>query len=318
MTTLIHLNINHLPALPPLVMAIGNFDGVHLGHQAMIKKTQDIAQNLSYKTAVMVFEPQPKEFFDPLQAPPRLNSLAEKYAKLAKLRTDYVLVAKFDGDFRLLSAQAFGDILIALNTKTLIIGNDFRFGHDRTGDGAYLSKLGFSVHTIGDVLYNGLKVSSTAIRESLACGDFDKAAGLLGKPYSIDGTVIHGDKIGRTMGYATANIALNRLKPALAGVYGVEVVADTPWQVLGIGGIIGTRPNSLFGAANIGTRPSVSGKEYRLEVHLPTFVGDLYGQTLTVYFEHFLHKEKRYNTIDELKHGIKRDVVQLISWHRSK
>lgn len=317
MTTLIHLNSTHLPDLPPLAMAIGNFDGVHVGHQAMIKQCKNIALKQGYQTAVMVFEPQPKEFFDPLSAPARLTNLSEKHAKLAKLLVDYVLVAKFDTQFRLLSAQEFCTILHTLNAKTLIIGDDFRFGHDRMGDGAYLSEFGFDVHTIATVLCDGTKVSSTAIRNSLACADFTQANKLLGEPYTITGGVIHGDKIGRKLGFATANIALDRLKPALLGIYGVEVVADTPWDMLGTDGLVGRRPNSLFGAANIGTRPSVKGEEFRLEVHFPTFVGDLYGRMLTVHFDYFLHQEKHYSTLDELKKGIHQDIEDLVAWHKA-
>jgi len=319
--------------LAPCVLTIGNFDGVHLGHQAMLDQVRDIAHAQNLGSAVMIFEPQPREFFAPATAPARLTNLAEKQALLAEHGVETLIVAGFDTDFRSLSAQAFADILaMRLNVKALVLGDDFRFGHDRTGDSQFLRDYGLHVtnlHTVTDDSDKAARISSTRIRDLLLAGDIDAANTLLGRDYAITGMVVGGDKIGRTMDFPTANIDLKRIKPALHGIFAVDVVSlDSEGQVIPNGlialadneqtGIAGLRQNSLFGTANVGTRPSVDKThDWRLEVHFPELQADLYGLTLQVRFLHYLHGERRYDGLEALKAGIHQDVTELLEW-RSK
>ncbi|MUG31194.1 riboflavin biosynthesis protein RibF [Psychrobacter sanguinis] len=326
------------------VLTIGNFDGVHLGHQAMLKQLQDTAKQQQLSSMVMIFEPQPREYFaqlkgDPESAPARLTSQDEKLTLLKDFGIDTVVVAKFDEAFRSLSATEFADMLTQyLNVQALVLGDDFRFGHDRTGDSAFLRSYGLPVtnlHTITDTqaIASGVaddlsdnRISSTRIRELLLAGDLRMANHLLNRDYSITGEVVGGDKIGRTLDFPTANIELNRVRPALHGVYGVDVVVlDEQGAVIKNAfaqlaqpeqlGISGLRPHSLFGTANIGIRPTVDKPhEWRLEVFFPKFSGDLYGKTLQVRFLHHLHDERKYDGLEALKAGIQQDVADLIEW----
>lgn len=336
-------------SLPPCVLTIGNFDGVHLGHQAMLKQVLDMAGSQGLASAMMVFEPQPREFFSPDDAPARLSNLAEKTYLLADIkhdgkRLDYLIVAEFDEAFRSLSADEFARLLDnRLNVKALVLGDDFRFGHDRTGDSAFLRSYGFTVSSLQTVVdvHDDSRISSTRIRTCLAEGELGQAGALLGHEYFMLGTVTDGDKIGRTLDFPTANIALNRLKPAVHGIYGADVqlidgdgavidmdadggwrsVADKQdgqWQAGGQIGVAGTRADSLFAAVNIGVRPSIDDRQqWRLEVHLPKFAGDLYGRRLKVTLLHFLHGERRYDGLDALKAGIAKDVQALLAWRGS-
>lgn len=316
---IISLDIHALPTLPPLALTIGNYDGVHLGHQALLSALIDDASSMSLASAVMVFEPQPREFFNPQNPPPRLTSLPEKAAQIAKLGIDYLLVASFDEAFRSLSAQDFAQVLKNLNVQHLVLGDDFRFGHDRKGDQAFLLQAGFRVDNLHSVLAAGERISSSLVRKALADGDLQRAKVLLGRDYDITGEVLHGDKIGRTLDFPTANVALSRQKPALHGVLAADVIAyqdgqKIDWQALGAGGVAGLSAGSLFGAASIGLRPSVNGTDWRLEVHLPEFSGDLYGVTLQVIFRHFLHGERHYDSLAALKSGIEQDIQSLLDW----
>lgn len=279
-------------ALAPCVLTIGNFDGVHLGHQAMLTQVRELAKARNLGSAVMIFEPQPREFFAPAAAPARLTNLAEKQALLAEYGVETLIVAGFDNEFRSLSAQAFADILAQrLNVQALVLGDDFKFGHDRTGDSQFLRDYGLHVtnlDTITDDNHKAARISSTRIRDLLLAGDIDAANALLGRDYAITGTVVGGDKIGRTMDFPTANIDLKRIKPALHGIFAVDVVSlDNDGNVIpsdlvkraddGHKGIAGLQAHSLFGTANIGTRPSVDKThDWRLEVHFPQLQADLY------------------------------------------
>ncbi|MGO2278320.1 MAG: riboflavin biosynthesis protein RibF, partial [Pseudomonadales bacterium] len=226
---------NILPAnispvdLAPCVLTIGNFDGVHLGHQAMLAQVQKIAQTKNLGSAVMIFEPQPREFFAPDKAPARLTTLAEKQALLAEYGVETLIVAGFDTEFRSLSAQAFADILaLRLNVQALVLGDDFKFGHDRTGDSQFLRNYGLDVtnlHTITDSSDEAARISSTRVRDLLLAGDIQAANRLLGREYAITGVVVRGDQIGRTIDFPTANIDLQRIKPALHGIFAVDVVS---------------------------------------------------------------------------------------------
>ena len=335
--------------LASCVLTIGNFDGVHLGHQAMLAQVREIAHTQDLGAAVMIFEPQPREFFAPAKAPARLTNLAEKQALLAEYGVETLIVAGFDTEFRSLSAQAFADILAKrLNVKALVLGDDFRFGHDRTGDSQFLRDYGLDVtnlhtvtdgHTNNDRIDSGsidiidndaARISSTRVRDLLLAGDIQAANRLLGRDYAITGTVVRGGQIGRTMNFPTANIDLQRIKPALHGIFAVDVVSlDDDGNVIANGlskhatddkiGIAGLRAHSLFGTASVGIRPSVNkGSDWRLEVHFPELQADLYGLNLQVRFLHFLHGERRYEGLEALKAGIHQDVADLLEWRKKQ
>ncbi|MFK3917025.1 bifunctional riboflavin kinase/FAD synthetase [Psychrobacter sp. NPDC078501] len=326
--------------LASCVLTIGNFDGVHLGHQAMLAQVREIAHTQNLGAAVMIFEPQPREFFAPAKAPARLTNLAEKQALLAEYGVEALIVAGFDTEFRSLSAQAFADILAKrLNVKALVLGDDFRFGHDRTGDSQFLRSYGLDVtnlHTVTDsdsidtTDNDAARISSTRVRDLLLAGDLQAANRLLGRDYAITGVVVRGDQIGRTIDFPTANIDLQRIKPALHGIFAVDVVSlDDNGNMIANGltalatdghtGVAGLRPHSLFGTANIGKRPSVDkGDDWRLEVHFPQLQADLYGLNLHVRFLHFLHGERRYDGIEALKAGIHQDVADLLEWREKQ
>ena len=343
------LSANDAPIeMAACVLTIGNFDGVHLGHQAMLAQVRDIARTQNLGAAVMIFEPQPREFFAPDKAPARLTNLAEKQALLASYGVETLIVAGFDAEFRSLSARAFADILAKrLNVKALVLGDDFRFGHDRTGDSQFLRDYGLHVtnlHTVtdsntehqptgninDDAVEHADRISSTRVRDLLLAGDLHAANRLLGRDYSITGLVVRGDQIGRTIDFPTANIDLQRIKPALHGIFAVDVVSlDDNGNVIPDGltkqatkdqtGIAGLRPHSLFGTANIGKRPSVDkGNDWRLEVHFPALQADLYGLNLEVRFLHFLHGERRYDGLAALKTGINQDVADLLTWRNQQ
>ena len=333
---------NTIKIFPPCALTIGNFDGVHLGHQAMLAQVHDLADKLEINSAVMIFEPQPREFFAPQKAPARLTNLAEKQALLAEYGVENLIIASFDSEFRALSAKEFADRLaLQLNVQALVLGDDFRFGHDRTGDSQFLRDYGLQVtnlntvtdtDTVGDSHSNNSaeRISSTRVRDLLLAGDIKAANKLLGRDYMITGAVVQGDQIGRTMDFPTANIDLARIKPALHGIFAVDVVAlDDNGKVIANGlvasasanktGVAGLRVNSLFGTASIGTRPSVDKPhEWRLEVHFPQLQADLYGKTLQVRFLHFLHGERHYDGLQALKSGIHNDVADLLAWREQQ
>ena len=285
------------------VLTIGNFDGVHLGHQRILTRLKDYGQSLKLPTVVMVFEPQPKEFFDLATAPARLSTLAEKAQLLEKNGVDALACMAFNQRFRSLSAQQFVEQVLVegLNVKALIVGDDFRFGCDRSGDFAFLQQAGeqygFTVQDTHTVANDGERISSTLIRDALAAGQLDIAAQLLGQPYAINGRVAHGQKLGRTLGVPTANVILKRNKTPLAGVFAVTVTTHTQSQTL-----------THSGVANIGMRPTVGGVKPILEAHLFDFSGDLYGQRISVRFEQKIRDEQRFNGLDELKAAIHQDI----------
>lgn len=316
--------------LPPLAVTIGNFDGVHLGHQAMIQTLKDTAQAHGLKTLVMIFEPQPQEFFRGEEAPARITSWREKVEVLRSLGVDYVLLARFDNGFRSLNAQAFADLLKnRLNARELVIGDDFRFGCDRVGDVTFLKNYGFPVAVLPTILVDGERVSSTRIRECLAQGDFVQASRLLGRPYRITGRIQYGDQIGRTIDFPTANVALNRLTPCLHGIYAVQMeLADgrSLFDLTGQQGIAAYADGSVFGAGHVGTRPAIkdqSKKTWRLEVFLPhpahptKLSVNLYGLRVAVTFLHFLHGERDYPSLEALQDGIQDDVKKLIAYREN-
>ena len=289
------------PVPGPAAVAIGNFDGVHLGHAALLKRLVDVARAANLPPTILTFEPHPREFFSPASAPARLTTLREKLELLAASGVEQAMVCHFNARFAALSAAQFVDdvLLAGLHACHLIVGDDFRFGKGRAGDFAMLQaaglQAGFSVEAMGSVLLDGDRVSSSAVRQALADGDMPRAASLLGRPYVIDGRVRHGDKVGRQLGFATANIRIKHNPLPMSGVFAVEVT--------GLDG----RP--LPGVANLGIRPTVGGTKPILEVHLFDFERDIYGAHLSVRFVHKLRNEQRFSNIDALKAQIAADAL---------
>ncbi|CAM3843628.1 bifunctional riboflavin kinase/FAD synthetase [Xenorhabdus thuongxuanensis] len=283
------------------VLTIGNFDGVHRGHQALLKHLKQEGQRLGLPTMVMIFEPQPLEVFVADKAPARLTRLRDKIKYLAQNDVDYLLCVKFDKHFAANSPEAFVSQLLVekLGVKFLAIGDDFRFGKNRRGDFHYLQQAGkqyrFDVASTDSFCDSGLRISSTAIRQALQSDDLALAEILLGHPYSISGRVVHGKQLGRTIGFPTANLPLKRLVAPVKGVYAVEVhgLGDTP----------------LPGVANIGNRPTVAGLGLQLEVHLIDTQMDLYGHHIDVVLRKKLRNEQRFASLDALKQQIANDVV---------
>jgi riboflavin kinase/FMN adenylyltransferase len=282
-------------------LTIGNFDGVHLGHRAMIERLRESARRLGVPACVMTFEPHPREFFAPDQAPARLTSMREKLQALAALGVDRVLVCRFDYDFARIAADVFVEryLVGGLAVRWVLVGDDFRFGARRQGDAELLAAMGrangFEVERMPSVLVDGVRASSTAVRERLAGGDLSGASRLLGRPYSISGRVVRGDGIGRQLGFPTANVHMRHGRPPLAGIFVVELLG------------LGETPHP--GVASLGVRPTVSDSGRAvLEVHLLDYAGDLYGRHVAVRFLHKLRDEEKYPGLDALSAAIARDV----------
>jgi riboflavin kinase/FMN adenylyltransferase len=284
------------------VATIGNFDGVHLGHQAVLGQLAEKADKLCLPLTVVTFEPQPQEVFRPEQAPPRLTRFREKVQALRRYAVDRVLVLRFNKTFAQQSPDDFIQNLLVngLGVKYLVIGDDFRFGKDRAGDFAMLQAAGkqhgFEVVNMHTFALDERRVSSTRVREALGAGDLNAAEKLLGRIYRMSGRVAHGDKKGRTIGFPTANIHLHRINTPLRGVFVVE--------------LFGLEGEPLSGVANLGTRPTVGGMRTLLEVHLFDFKGNIYGRHVHVDFLHKLRDERRFDSFEELKAQIRRDADQ--------
>jgi riboflavin kinase/FMN adenylyltransferase len=282
------------------VATIGNFDGVHLGHQAVLGQLAEKADELTLPLVVVTFEPQPQEYFRPQESPPRLTRFREKVQALRRYAVDRVLVLRFNQTFSQQSPDEFIQNLLVngLGVKYLVIGDDFRFGKDRAGDFAMLQAAGhahgFEVVNMHTFIQNGERVSSTRVREALGKGDLNEAEKLLGRTYRMSGRVAHGDKRGRTIGFPTANIFLHRKAIPLRGVFVI--------QLYGIAG------EPVPGVANLGTRPTVDGMRTLLEVHLFNFDRDIYGCHVHVDFLLKLRDEKRFDSFDKLKEQILVDV----------
>jgi len=284
------------------VATIGNFDGVHLGHQAVLGQLAVKADELCLPLTVVTFEPQPQEYFQPEAAPPRLTRLREKVQALRRYAVDRLLVLRFDGAFAAQEPQAFIDRVLVdgLGVRYLVIGDDFRFGRQRAGDFDRLVAAGredgFEVVNMHTFSLDSARVSSTRVREALGAGDLNAAEKLLGRPYRMSGRVAHGDKLGRTLGFPTANIHLHRQATPLRGVFAVE--------------LYGVHGEPLPGVANLGTRPTACGLRTLLEVHLFDFTGDIYGAHVHVEFLHKLRDERRFDSFDALKAQIRLDAQQ--------
>lgn len=289
------------------VATIGSFDGVHRGHQNLLARLKLQAQLLRLPSTVIVFEPQPSEFFAGPHAPVRLMRLREKVNALLACGIDRVLCLKFNAQLRNYSAQRFiEEILVQrLGVQHLQVGDDFRFGSDRAGDFALLEaageQLGFGVSSAPTFTHEDQRVSSTRVRQLLAAGQLTQASALLGAPYLISGRVMYGKQVGRAIGVPTANIALGRKKPALSGVYAVRV------RLQNLDGSLSG--DSLPGVANIGMRPTVGDLvKPLLEVHLFSFTGDLYGRCLSVEFWHKLRGEQKFESLAALQGQIQADI----------
>jgi riboflavin kinase/FMN adenylyltransferase len=289
------------PAPSDTVLTIGNFDGVHRGHRALLARLTHTAAEVGLTPTVLTFEPHPREFFAPQSAPARLSTLREKLELIADDGVAMACVCHFNAALSALSAEDFIERVLvgALRVRHLIIGDDFRFGAKRAGDFALLStagrRHGFKVEAMESVTVDGERASSSAVRTALAVGDLERAACLLGRPYTIAGRVVQGDKVGRQLGFATANIRIKHDRPPLLGVFAVEVKCPDG--------------QSLRGVANLGFRPSANQVlRPLLEVHLFDFDRDIYGSHLNVRFLHRLRDEMKFPDFDALKAQIARDV----------
>ena len=290
----------HIPATlqSPCALAIGNFDGLHLGHQALLNKLIQVAQTQHLISAVITFEPHPREFFTPESAPTRLCSLREKLEHFSSAGVERVYVCRFNQSFAKVTAGEFMQNILrhALNTQAVLVGEDFRFGAKRAGSIQDFVQSGFNLISLPQVDSpqgdnEATRVSSTRVRMALAAGDLQQASSLLGRPYSMSGKVVHGAKRGRELGYPTANVHMRHERPALSGVYAVKL-------------------DGLPSVANLGIRPTIVGvPKLLLEVHVLDFSADLYGQHVQVEFLHKIRDEMKFDSLDALKTQIAKDAA---------
>ena len=277
----------------PCVVTIGNFDGVHLGHQALLAEVKKRAHDLKLESAVITFEPNPKDYFSQNKPQTRISSLREKIELFNEIKIDRVHIIKFNQEFSKVTANEFISVLIKqLKVKEIVVGEDFCFGRGREGGIKQLSASSMKLNIKNKILMDGKRISSTLIRNLLANDKLDQANKYIGRPYSISGKVVHGEKRGRKIGFPTANIHMRHNRPPLKGVFAVKF-------------------QNHFGVANLGIRPSIKGeKKLQLEVHLLNFSSDLYGQHVSVIFLKKLRDEKKFKSLDELKEQIKLDVIK--------
>jgi len=284
-------------------LTIGNFDGVHRGHRAMLDRLVEKSRELRLPCTVLTFEPHPREFFAPSNAPSRLSRLREKLELLAEAGIERTHVLRFGAKLAALAADRFVEeaLVKGLGVRYLLVGRDFRYGAKRAGDFAALQsaaqKRSFELEAMSDVMEGGQRVSSSGVRAALAAGDLENAERLLGRRYSMSGRVAHGERLGRTLGFPTANIVLRR-RPPLAGVFVVEAELEEAHQ-------------TLRGVASVGRRPTVKQDAAPLlEVHLFDWAAALYGRHLRVTFLHKLRDEEKYEGLDALRSAIQRDAEQ--------
>jgi riboflavin kinase/FMN adenylyltransferase len=290
------------PAERGCVLTVGNYDGVHLGHQHILRALIVRAAELRCESTVLVFEPSSKEFMDPAGAPPRLTRWREKYLALAAQGVDRLVTLRFDEAIRAMSPQRFVDELIvgALHARHVVVGDDFRYGTQAQGTIGSLRAAGeshgFGVDQVAAFVSDGVRVSSTAVRDRLERGDCAGAGRLLGRPYRMMGRVVHGEALGRKLGFPTANLRLMRRKSPLCGIFAIRVygIADVP----------------MDGVASLGTRPTVNGTEPLLEAHVFDFDGDLYGRVIEVEFIAKLRDELKFESLDLMMVQMKVDASQ--------
>ena len=287
----------------PCALTVGNFDGVHRGHQALLARLVAAARERDLTPAVMTFEPHPREFFTPAAAPARISNLRDKLVALEAAGVSHVMIEHFNRRFAQLPADAFVEnvLIEGCDVRWLLVGDDFRFGARRAGDNALLRKYAdrgvFELEQMPTFEDGGERISSTAVRNALANGDLARAERLLGRPYAISGHVLHGRKLGRSMGFPTLNLRIAHAHPAVHGIFAVNVhgIARTPVQ----------------GVASIGLRPTVDHQgRWLLEVHLFDFARDLYGSLVCVEFVQKLRDERKYDSLDALAAAIARDAEQ--------
>ena len=284
------------------VVCIGAFDGLHLGHQALVRRTVSRARDQGLPAVALSFEPLPREFFAPVHPMPRLLLPRAKIEGLLKLGVDQVGLLRFDKKLSGLSAEEFMSVVLKdrLAAREVWVGPEFRFGKGRVGDIALLrdlgSRLGFAADEIAPVHLDGERVSSTRIRAALLSGDFELASRLLGRPYAIGGRVVHGGKLGRELGFPTANLRFGGKTPPLSGIYATWVhgVGNTP----------------LASVSSLGTRPTVAGVELLLEAHLFDFNADLYARRIEVEFVAKLRDELKFPDLSSLTEQMHRDAEQ--------
>ena len=292
---------------PGCVATIGKFDGVHTGHQLILQQLRSKATELGLPSMVILIEPHPEEFFakQPQDCPARLSELEEKLALLEAQGVDFVFKLRFYEHLQRQSAQDYVESMLidGLGIACLIIGNDFRFGNQRKGDFALLKeygeRFGFELIESASCIHEGVRISSTYVREQLQKGDFELVELLLNRPYGISGTVVKGQQLGRDLGFPTCNVRLNRKNLPLHGVYACDVKVDN----------VDMAERLLKGAANIGYRPTVSeGSKAILEVHLLDFDSDIYGERITVIFRHKIREERKFESLQALQTCIAIDV----------
>ena len=298
----------------PVALTIGNFDGVHLGHQAMLTRLKEATVRLKLTTCVMIFEPHPREFFAPDKAPTRLTSLREKLELLGAAGVERVQICRFNYDFAKIQAEDFIVRILkqGLAVRWVLVGDDFRFGARRAGDfsmlKAFSAGCGFEVEEMPRFMVDGLRVSSTAVRQALAVGELDLVQRLLGRSYSISGRVVSGDKLGKKIGFPTANIQLKHNRPPLSGIFAVEVEGN--------GSTLSASP--MQGVASLGVRPTIHEHGMPvLEVHLFDFNREIYGEHLRVHFLHKLRDEKKYPDLPSLAQQIGLDVLDARNFFRT-
>ena len=292
------------PRPDPSALVIGNFDGCHLGHQALIKRMHALAGTQGLVPAMMCFEPLPVTFFNPNSPVARLMSVRDKIQRVQKLGVQQLLMLRFHKSFSMLSPEEFVTeaIIQGAGASEVIVGEDFRFGHRAVGDVELLTALGkrhgFEVHPISAVQAFGERISSTRVREMLAAGDLEGAQTLLGRPYTISSRVLRGQQLGRELGYPTVNLR-PPVPPALHGIFAVRVSASSNVGIQGHPGV-----------ASLGMRPMVDGRDWLLEVHLFDYDGQLYGEHLSVEFVGFVREEKTFESLDAMTEEMHRDAVK--------
>jgi len=284
----------------PRAVAVGVFDGLHIGHRAIVERACAAAARLQGSSLVLTFEPTPKEFFSPATAPPRLTRFRERFEQLCSLGIDELFCARFDEVRALTPAEFVGDLLVReLGARHVVVGDDFKFGAARSGTVEELRELGkrrgLAVTEVPPVIFRGERVSSTAIRRALKAGDLETARGMLGRDYSISGRVVRGLGLGRKLGFPTANVNLKRLQAPIDGIFAARVT--------GLGG------EPLDGVASVGTRPTIGGGVPLLEVLIFDFDSDIYGRYITVHFVKRLREERHFADLEALKRQMHVDVA---------
>lgn len=304
----VHFQLHQLPQFINPVLTIGTFDGVHSGHMAILNELKQQAKAIAGETIVITFHPHPRRILNNADAPALLTSLDERIERFQSLGIDHLVVVPFDPAFSELKAEEYVEQFIVshFHPKLIIIGNDHRFGKSRSGDFSLLSKMGnsfgYQVMEIPEQVLNASRVSSTNIRHALLNGDIKLANQLLTYPYQLTGKVVVGDKLGRTLGFPTANLAINdsdKLIPA-SGVYAVAVQLKKD-----------EKTRNLKGMMNIGYRPTVNGKERRIEVHIFSFDEDIYNETLSVSLLAYTRKEMKFAGLEALKEQLHKDKAEI-------